>query len=136
MPALLAAEITIMAYGKYQKSKIMKKTPTFRKNILACYLGEQKNCSTEWKINLTVYFYSAGLQVLLAEGIADFEIMWKTKLLPTNSTQIWADKCYVFVRRSANVNLTQLDQNDLPRILLKPCLVVVAISIGLMTCVL
>ncbi len=31
----------------------------------------------------------------------------------------WAGKCYVFVRRSANVNLTQLDQNDLPRILLK-----------------
>ncbi len=26
---------------------------------------------------------------------------------------------YVFIRRSANVNLTQLDQNDLPRILLK-----------------
>ncbi len=32
---------------------------------------------------------------------------------------LWAGKCYVFVRRSANVNLTQLDQNDLPRILLK-----------------
>ena len=31
---------------------------------------------------------------------------------------IWAGKCYVFVRRSANLNLTQHDQNDLPRILL------------------
>ncbi len=31
---------------------------------------------------------------------------------------IWAGNCYVFVRGSANVNLTQLDQNDLPRILL------------------
>ncbi len=30
-----------------------------------------------------------------------------------------AGKCYVFVRRSANVNLAQLDQNDLPRIFLK-----------------
>ncbi len=61
--------------AKYQKSKIMKKKPTFGKNISACYLGEQKNYSTERKINLTVYFYSAGLQALLAEGIADFEIM-------------------------------------------------------------
>ncbi len=47
-------------------------------------IGEQKNCSTERKINLTVYFYSAGLQALLAEGVADFEIMWKTKLLASN----------------------------------------------------
>ncbi len=31
----------------------------------------------------------------------------------------WALILHVFVRRSANVNLTQLDQNDLPRILLK-----------------
>ncbi len=29
----------------------------------------------------------------------------------------WAGKCYVFVIGLANVNLTQLDQNDLPRIL-------------------
>ncbi len=45
--------------------------------------------------------------------------MSKTKSLPTHSTKIWACKCYVFVMRSANVNLTQLDQNDLPKILLK-----------------
>ncbi len=32
--------------------------------------------------------------------------------------QIWAGKCYVFVIRLANVNLVQLGQNDLPRILL------------------
>ena len=25
---------------------------------------------------------------------------------------IWAGKCYVFVRRSVNVNLTEIDQND------------------------
>ncbi len=59
------------------------------------------------------------MQALLADGIADFEMMWKTKLLPIHSTQIWAGKWYVFVRRSANVNMTQLDQNDLPMILLK-----------------
>ncbi len=70
-------------------------------------------------MNLTVYFYSAGLQALLAGGTADFDIMGKRKLLPTHSTQIYAGKCDAFVRRSANVNLTQLDQNDLPRILLK-----------------
>ncbi len=44
-------------------------------------------------MNLTVYLHSAGLQALLAEGISDFEIMWKRKLLPTHPTQIWADKC-------------------------------------------
>ncbi len=59
------------------------------------------------------YYYSAGLQALLAEGITDFEIIWKAKLLFAHSTQSWAGKCYVFVRRSANVNLTQLDQHDL-----------------------
>ncbi len=26
----------------------------------------------------------------------------------------WADKCYIIVKRSANVNLTQLHQNNLP----------------------
>ncbi len=36
-----------------------------------------------------------------------------------NIAFIWAGKCYVFVIRLANVNLTQLDQSDLPRILLK-----------------
>ena len=33
----------------------------------------------------------------------------------TSMYQFWVvGKCYVFVRRSANVNVTQLDQNDLP----------------------
>ncbi len=32
---------------------------------------------------------------------------------------LWAGKGYAFIRRSANVNLTEIDQNDLPRILLK-----------------
>ncbi len=63
--------------------------------------------------------FDRSLLFLLAEGTADFDIMWKRKLLPTHSTQINACKCYVFVRRPANANLTQLDQNDLPRILLK-----------------
>ena len=58
--------------AKYQKSKIMKKKPTFGENILACDLGEVKNRSTERKTNLTGYFYSTGLQALLAEGIVDF----------------------------------------------------------------
>ncbi len=51
------------------------------------FLGELNNCSTDREMNLTVYFYSAGLQALLAEGIVDFEIMWKRKLLPTHSTK-------------------------------------------------
>ncbi len=37
---------------------------------------------------------------------------------PFNPNLGW-QMLYVFIRRSANVNLTQLDQNDLPRILLK-----------------
>ena len=35
---------------------------------------------------------------------------------------LWAGKCYVFFKRSAKVNLPQLDQNDLARILLKDVL--------------
>ncbi len=53
----------------------MMKYPTFGKNILACYFGRLNHYSTERKTNLTVYFYSAGLQALLTEGIIDFDIM-------------------------------------------------------------
>ena len=66
MSALPGAGIAFMAYGKIPK-------PTFEKNILACYLGELKNCSTESQMNLTVYFYSEGL-LALSEGFVDFEI--------------------------------------------------------------
>ncbi len=53
----------------------MMNKPTLWENILACYLWELKNCSTERKMKLTVYFYSAGLRALLAEGIVDFDIL-------------------------------------------------------------
>ncbi len=35
-------------------------------------------------MNLTIYFYSAGLQALLAEGILVFDPMWKIKVLSTH----------------------------------------------------
>ncbi len=40
-------------------------------------------------MNFTVYFYSAGLQALLAEGILAFDIMWKIKVPSTYN------KCYI-----------------------------------------
>ncbi len=52
---------------------------------------------------VAVYFYSAGLQALLAEGIIDFEIMWKVlPALPTMRTpnSIVVCSCmYAFLRK-------------------------------------
>ncbi len=46
-------------------------------------------------MNFTVYFYSAGLQALLAEGILVFDIMRKIKVPSTHLAWIYHNKCLI-----------------------------------------
>ncbi len=106
--ALPAPKITNMAYGKIPKVQIHEEKSNFQEKYFSTLLWEANELL---HTNLAVYFYSAVLQALLADRIINFDIMWKWKILSTHSTQLWAAKWYIIVRTSANVNLTQLDQN-------------------------
>ncbi len=85
----------------------MKKKPTFGTNILASYLGEQKNCydRKENKFDRLLLFSRVAGPFGRRDCSFWVNVIDKVTAHPFN---IWAGKCYVFVRRSANINLTQL----------------------------
>ncbi len=77
MSALPAAGITVLAYGKNTKSLNREEKNYFRENYFSMLLwGTKELLHRKYNEFLTVYFYSVGLQALLAEGILDFGLVY------------------------------------------------------------
>ncbi len=70
-------------------------------------------------MKLTVYFYSEGLQALLAEGILVFAEICMTNIQSTHLAHYKDNTCHTMVKMWVNANLTQICQNFIPYILLK-----------------